>query len=66
MALIANTALERLRAGKLSIGFGAGVLRSVATPLMAKAAGYDWLFIDMEHGAFSVHEATQLCIAARQ
>ncbi len=64
MALIANTALERLRAGKTAIGFGAGVLRSVATPLIAKAAGYDWLFIDMEHGAFSVHEATQLCIAA--
>ncbi len=64
MPLIANTALERLRAGKTAIGFGAGVLRSVATPLLAKASGYDWLFIDMEHGAFSVHEATQLCIAA--
>ncbi|MCW3474395.1 HpcH/HpaI aldolase family protein [Limobrevibacterium gyesilva] len=64
MAIIQNTSLRRLRAGKLSIGFGAGQLRTVATPLMAKAAGYDWLFIDMEHGAFSVNEATQLCIAA--
>ena len=25
---------------------------------------YDWLFIDCEHGAFSVQEATQLCLAA--
>ena len=32
--------------------------------MFAKAAGFDWLFIDMEHGAFSVNEATQLCIAA--
>jgi len=64
MPIIQNTALHRLRAGKLAIGFGAGQLRTVATPMLAKAAGYDWLFIDMEHGAFSVNEATQLCIAA--
>lgn len=64
MAIIQNTSLARLRAGQLSIGFGAGALRTVATPLFAKAAGFDWLFVDMEHGAFSVHEATQLCIAA--
>lgn len=64
MPIIRNTSLARLRAGQLSIGFGAGALRTVATPMMAKAAGYDWLFVDMEHGAFSVNEATQLCIAA--
>jgi 2-keto-3-deoxy-L-rhamnonate aldolase RhmA len=64
MAIFQNTSLARLKAGKLSIGFGAGALRTVATPLMAKAAGFDWLFIDMEHGAFSINEATQLCIAA--
>lgn len=64
MPIIANTSLDRLRAGKTSIGFGVAHLRTVATPMLAKAAGYDWLFIDMEHGAFSVHEATQLCIAS--
>jgi 2-keto-3-deoxy-L-rhamnonate aldolase RhmA len=64
MPIITNTSLARLRAGQLSIGFGAGALRTVATPMMAKAAGYDWLFVDMEHSAFSVNEATQLCIAA--
>ena len=64
MPIVQNTSLQRLRAGKLSIGFGAGALRTVATPLMAKAAGFDWLFVDMEHGAFSINEATQLCIAA--
>jgi 2-keto-3-deoxy-L-rhamnonate aldolase RhmA len=31
---------------------------------LAAAGGHDFLFIDMEHGAFSVQEATQLCIAA--
>ena len=64
MPIIANNALDRLRAGKAAIGFGVGHLRTVAAPALAKAAGYDWLFIDMEHGAFSIHEATQLCLAA--
>jgi 2-keto-3-deoxy-L-rhamnonate aldolase RhmA len=64
MALIPNTTLAKLRAGKTAIGFSVNQLRSVSVPLMAKTAGFDWLFIDMEHGAFSVHEATQLCIAA--
>jgi 2-keto-3-deoxy-L-rhamnonate aldolase RhmA len=64
MPIIPNASLARLRAGQLSIGFGVHHLRTVATPALAKAAGYDWLFIDMEHGAFSIQEATQLCLAA--
>lgn len=64
MAIIPNISLDRLRAGKVSLGFGASHLRTVATPMLAKSAGFDWLFIDMEHGAFSVHEATQLCFAS--
>ena len=64
MPIIPNTSFDRQRAGKTSIGFGVSHLRTVAAPALAKAAGYDWLFIDMEHGAFSVHEATQLCLAS--
>ncbi len=64
MAIIPNHTLRLLRADKPALGLGLGILRSVAAPSIAKAAGYDWIFIDMEHGAFSVHEATQLCLAA--
>ena len=32
--------------------------------MLAAAADHDWLFIDMEHGAISAHDATQICIAA--
>lgn len=64
MPIIANQALRQLRAGELAIGFGLHHLRSVAAPLLAAAAGFDWIFIDTEHGAFSVQEATQLCLAA--
>ncbi|MDR3473289.1 MAG: aldolase/citrate lyase family protein [Devosia sp.] len=64
MPIIANASLARMRAGRISVGFGVHHLRTAAVPALAKAAGYDWLFIDMEHGAFSVQEATQLCLAA--
>jgi 2-keto-3-deoxy-L-rhamnonate aldolase RhmA len=64
MPIIANHALARLRAGQTAIGFGVSHLRTVATAQMARTAGYDWLFIDMEHGAFSVNEGAQLCLAS--
>jgi 2-keto-3-deoxy-L-rhamnonate aldolase RhmA len=64
MAIIANHALAQLRAGKAAIGFGVSHLRTVATAQMAKTAGFDWLFVDMEHGAFSVNEGAQLCLAS--
>ena len=34
------------------------------TAMLAAASGHDWLFIDCEHSAFSIQEATQLCLAA--
>ncbi len=64
MPIVQNTALRRLRAGEVSLGFGVHHLRTAAVPALAAATGHDWLFIDTEHGAFSVQEATQLCIAA--
>lgn len=62
--MIENHALNRMRAGQPAFGFGVHHLRSTATALLAEAAGYDWLFIDCEHGAHTVQEATQLAIAA--
>jgi 2-keto-3-deoxy-L-rhamnonate aldolase RhmA len=64
MALVENAAKRKLRAGEIALGFSVQHLRSSATAMIAAAAEHDWLFIDMEHGAFSVQEATQLCLAA--
>jgi 2-keto-3-deoxy-L-rhamnonate aldolase RhmA len=64
MTIIANETKRKLRAGGLALGFGVHHLRTVATGTIAAAAGHDWLFIDTEHGAFSIQEATQLCLAA--
>jgi 2-keto-3-deoxy-L-rhamnonate aldolase RhmA len=59
-----NATLHLLRAGNLALGFGVHHLRTAAVPMLARATGYDWLFIDTEHGAFSIQEATQICLAA--
>ncbi len=64
MTIIPNHALRTLRSGGLALGLGVHHLRTAATAMLAAAGGFDWLFIDTEHGAFSVHEATQLCLAA--
>ena len=64
MALVENSAKRKMAAGGVALGFGVHHLRTAAVPLLARSSGHDWLFIDTEHGAFSVQEATQLCIAA--
>jgi 2-keto-3-deoxy-L-rhamnonate aldolase RhmA len=64
MPIVRNEAKRKMRQGQMALGFQVYHLRSIATPLLAAASGHDFLFIDMEHGAFSVQEATQICIAA--
>ncbi len=64
MALVRNTTKQKLADGGLVLGFLVHHLRTVAVPLLAAASDHDFLFIDTEHGAFSVQEATQLCLAA--
>ncbi len=64
MALITNHTLRKLKAGELVLGLGVHHLRTAAVPQLAAAIGFDWLFIDTEHGAFSIQEATQICLAA--
>jgi 2-keto-3-deoxy-L-rhamnonate aldolase RhmA len=64
MSLVENATMKKLRAGGIALGFGVHHLRSAAAGMLAAAAGHDWLFIDMEHGAFSQDDVAQICIAA--
>ena len=52
MPIIRNAAKHKMHAGEMALGFQVYHLRSIATPLLAAASGHDFLFIDMEHGAF--------------
>jgi 2-keto-3-deoxy-L-rhamnonate aldolase RhmA len=64
MIFFPNKAKRKLDAGEVAVSFGVHHLRTAAAPVLAAATGHDILFIDMEHGAFTVQEAAQLCIAA--
>ena len=64
MAIVENKTKLKLQKSELALGFGVHHLRTSATAMLAAASDHDWLFIDMEHGAISPHEATQICLAA--
>lgn len=65
MPLHCQDSLNKIRAGReLALGLGVHHMRGPAVPMVAKAAGFDWLFIDAEHGFISTGEIAQICLAA--
>jgi len=64
MPLLPNPVRKRLADGGLALGFGVNILRTSAVGMIAAANGFDWLFIDMEHGAMSVDDAVSISAAA--
>ena len=65
MAVIKNVALERLREGDLAVGIGLRQARTVDIAKAMKTAGFDWLFIDMEHNSMDIDTAVQISVAAQ-
>lgn len=62
---IRNTAKEKLASGELVLGVGLRQARTVDVAKIMKTAGFDWLFIDMEHNAMGIDIATQIAVAAQ-
>jgi len=65
MIEIANTAKSKLEAGDLALGVGLRQARTVDIAKAMKTAGFDWLFIDMEHNAMSLDDAANISVAAQ-
>jgi 2-keto-3-deoxy-L-rhamnonate aldolase RhmA len=63
-AAVRNIAREKLAAGQLSLGVGVRLTRSVEIAKAMAVAGFDWLFLDMEHGVMSLEACAQIAIAA--
>ena len=64
MNTVINPARVRLGQGALALGMGVRAVRGVEVARLMKTAGYDFLFIDLEHGAMSVETAHGICVAA--
>ena len=63
-AAIRNVAREKLEQGALSLGVGIRMTRSVEIAKAMAVAGFDWLFLDMEHGVMSLEACAQIATAA--
>ncbi|MGA8756933.1 MAG: aldolase/citrate lyase family protein [Stellaceae bacterium] len=63
-AAVRNPAREKLEQGQLSLGVGIRIMRSVEIAKAMAVAGFDWLFLDMEHGVMSLEACAQIATAA--
>jgi 2-keto-3-deoxy-L-rhamnonate aldolase RhmA len=61
---VRNPAREKLEQGQLSLGVGIRMTRSVEIGKAMAVAGFDWLFLDMEHGVMSLDACAQIATAA--
>jgi len=59
-----NPARARMVRGELSIGIGVRMARGIEIARAMATCGFDWLFIDMEHGTIDLDEAAQMAVAA--
>ncbi|MGH8730415.1 MAG: HpcH/HpaI aldolase family protein [Burkholderiales bacterium] len=64
MQRIVNPAKELLSKGGIAIGIGVRAVRGVEIAKVMKTAGFDWLFLDLEHGPTSVETAYSISVAA--
>ncbi|OAA65647.1 Pyruvate/Phosphoenolpyruvate kinase [Niveomyces insectorum RCEF 264] len=60
---IANSFLEKARRGELAATLSVRMVRTNEIVVMAKAAGFDGIMLDMEHSTFDLDTVSQLCIA---
>lgn len=58
-----NIALERLKQQELSLGVVLRQARSVETAKIFETAGFDWLFLDLEHNSMSIETACEMSVA---
>lgn len=63
---IDNPVRARLERGEVSLGMSLRQPRTPAIAEVARRAGYDFLFLDLEHGSLSAESAAEVSFAALQ
>src|SRR3712207_9170608 len=64
MQMQTNTTREKLSRGEVALGCGVQAYRSSEIPRTFAAAGFDYAFIDMEHGAFDLETVQDMIRAS--
>jgi 4-hydroxy-2-oxoheptanedioate aldolase len=62
--LLTNNVREMLKRGEVVSSVTVRLVRTIEIALMAKTAGFDSIYVDMEHNSFSIAECGQICMAA--
>ncbi len=65
MGVLPNKAKRAVREGGAAIGTMISACRNPSVAYMVAAAGFQWVVLDTEHGAFSTETASDFCMAAR-
>ena len=59
-----NRMKQKMQGGELAVGMIVRLMRGVEIAAVAKSAGFDCLYIDLEHCAFSLETVSQICMTA--
>ena len=62
--ILRNHAKEKLRRGEVIASMIVRLTRSPEIARIAKTAGFDSLYVDLEHASFSLETTGQICMAA--
>ena len=63
--MVENRVKKQLAAGGFAFGTGIAMIRTPAIMRLIAGAGYDFVFIDMEHSSFSFETINDMCDMAR-
>jgi len=61
---VCNSVKERLARGEVASSMTVRLTRSGEIARLAKAAGFDSLYVDLEHSSLSLETTSQICLAA--
>ncbi|MEM5318310.1 aldolase/citrate lyase family protein [Paraburkholderia sp. JHI869] len=62
--LVNNSVKDKLKENELVLSMTVRLVRTAEIALIAKTAGFDSLYVDLEHSSFSIETTSQICIAA--
>ncbi len=62
--LIHNNVRHRLAAGEVAVSMIVRLVQSIEIANIAKACGFDSLYVDLEHCSFSLETTSQICMAS--
>jgi len=64
--MLINKVKKALKEGKVQLGTSFGMLRDPEVAKVLAAAGFDWAFIDAEHGYYGLETVGNICRASNQ